>query len=151
MTWFPGRSSSSTHYHRVPRRPSPSRRSVHSTRSSTHAPQSTAGSAVSDIASLTGCGSKSSASVLSSSWSRRARPRDGFFKRTLHRIKRWFRRVFRYARHHPFKVLFLVIVPLLMAGVLQKLLSIVGVHSLGNNLRDGIAKLVEAAQKLLGG
>lgn len=38
-----------------------------------------------------------------------------------------------------------------MAGVLQKLLSIVGVHSLGDNLRDGIAKLIEAAQKLLGG
>lgn len=130
MTWFPGRSSSSTHYHRVPRRLSPSRRSVYSTRSSTHAPRSVTGSAVSDIASLTGRGSKSSASVLSSSsWSRRARPRDGFFKRTLHRIKRWFRRVFRYARHHPFKVLLLIIVPLLMAGVLQKLLSIVGVRN----------------------
>lgn len=39
-----------------------------------------------------------------------------------------FRDIYRYARHHPIKVLLLVIVPLLTSGVLPKLLAMVGIR-----------------------
>lgn len=43
-------------------------------------------------------------------------------------IRRLFRDIYRYARHHPMKVFMLVIVPLLTSGVLVKLLAMVGVR-----------------------
>lgn len=43
-------------------------------------------------------------------------------------IKRLFRDIYRYARHHPMKVFMLVILPLLTSGVLVKLLAMVGVR-----------------------
>ena len=132
MAWFPGKpyTNSNNHYYRV-RRSSPSRRSVYSSYRS-HSPRyrSVSGPTVSDFTSVgSRGGSRSAPSVFSSSsWSsRRARPRAGFFRRTLHRIKRWFRQVFRYARRYPFRVFLLVIVPLILAGSLQELLSAIGV------------------------
>ncbi|GFF49294.1 hypothetical protein IFM46972_08765 [Aspergillus udagawae] len=127
MGWFDGRSTSSS---RHVRRRSPSRRSVYSTSHSRHSAPS--------IFSLGGYSraGRSSPSVLSSSSSRRARPRAGFIQRVVHYIKRLFRDIFNYARRHPAKVLFMVIIPLLTSGVLQKLLAIIGIrlpHSLSGH------------------
>lgn len=46
----------------------------------------------------------------------------------VRKIKRLFRKMVRYAQHHPFKVFLLVIVPLITGGVLQKLLGMVGIR-----------------------
>lgn len=57
-------------------------------------------------------------------------------------VKRLFRDIYRYARHHPIKVLLLVIVPLLTSGVLPKLLAVVGIrlpHGLISALGGGSA------------
>lgn len=43
-------------------------------------------------------------------------------------IKRLFRDISRYARHHPMKVFLMVIVPLITSGVLVKLLAMVGLR-----------------------
>ncbi|KAH1341299.1 hypothetical protein KXX33_004842 [Aspergillus fumigatus] len=128
MGWFDGRSSTSSSRH--VRRRSQSRRSVYSTSHSRHSAPS--------IFSLGGYSraGRSSPSVLSSSSSRRARPRAGFIQRVIHYIKRLFRDIYNYARRHPAKVLFMVIIPLLTSGVLQKLLAMIGIrlpHSLGGH------------------
>ncbi|EQL38791.1 hypothetical protein BDFG_00322 [Blastomyces dermatitidis ATCC 26199] len=75
----------------------------------------------------------SAASIFSvgsaaSSSSRRAKPRSGFIARTVRKIRRLFRHILRYARSHPLKVFFMVVMPLITGGVLQKLLSVVGVR-----------------------
>lgn len=55
-------------------------------------------------------------------------------------IKRLFRDIYRYARHHPVKVFMLVIAPLITSGVLVKLLAMVGLrlpHGLVSALGGG--------------
>ncbi|OAT05348.1 hypothetical protein BDBG_01761 [Blastomyces gilchristii SLH14081] len=76
---------------------------------------------------LGGHANRSTASAASSS-SRRAKPRSGFIARTVRKIRRLFRHILRYARSHPLKVFFMVVMPLITGGVLQKLLSVVGVR-----------------------
>ncbi|KZF24670.1 hypothetical protein L228DRAFT_245658 [Xylona heveae TC161] len=56
------------------------------------------------------------------------RPRDGFFTRMLTLIRRWVREFFGYARRHPFKVFFLVILPLITGGALHSLLRQFGIR-----------------------
>ena len=65
----------------------------------------------------------------------RARPRFGFISRMIYRIKQLLYKIYYYARHHPIKVFLLVIVPLIMGGILQKLLAMVGLR-LPRSLRD---------------
>lgn len=122
MGWFdgPSRSSSSGYY---VRRRSPSRKS------SGYSTYHSRNSAPSFFNLSRGVG-RSSPSVFSSfsSSSRRARPRDGFIQRVIRSIRRLFRDIYRYARHHPFKVFMLVVLPLITSGVLVKLLAMVGVR-----------------------
>ncbi|RHZ68844.1 hypothetical protein CDV55_105379 [Aspergillus turcosus] len=147
MGWFDGRSSVSSRgwvrqrssSRRSVNSTSPSRRSVYSTSHSRHSAPS--------IFSLGGYSraGRSTPSVLSSSSSRRVRPRDGFIQRVIHYIKRVFRDIYNYARRHPAKVLFMVIIPLVTSGVLQKLLAMIGVrlpHSL-SALSSGAGRLGE--------
>jgi hypothetical protein len=47
--------------------------------------------------------------------------------RIVRKIRRLLRRIVHYAKRHPLKVFFLVILPLITGGVLQKLLSTVGI------------------------
>ncbi|GIJ89833.1 hypothetical protein Asppvi_008779 [Aspergillus pseudoviridinutans] len=154
MGWFDGRSTTSSGH---VRRRSPSRRSVYSTSHSRHSAPS--------IFSLGGYSraGRSSPSVLSSSSSRRARPRAGFIQRVIHYIKRLFRDIYNYARRHPAKVLFMVIIPLLTSGVLQKLLAMIGIrlpHSLSGHssgagkvgesgMHDNLNKLMNVAKMFL--
>jgi hypothetical protein len=46
----------------------------------------------------------------------------------IHKIRRLLRDIYYYARRHPMKVFMLVIMPLITGGLLQKLLSVVGVR-----------------------
>ncbi|KAG2419886.1 hypothetical protein HFD88_004683 [Aspergillus terreus] len=119
MGWFDGRSSSSGYY--VRRRSSPARRGYSTYHSRSSAPS---------IFSMGGSSraGRSSPSVFSSSSSRRARPRSGFIHRIVRYIKRLLRDIYSYARRHPFKVLLLVVVPLLTSGVLQRLFAMIGIH-----------------------
>ncbi|KAL5363778.1 hypothetical protein BJX96DRAFT_178372 [Aspergillus floccosus] len=119
MGWFDGRSSSSGYY--VRRRSSPARRGYSTYHSRSSAPS---------IFSMGGSSraGRSSPSVFSSSSSRRARPRSGFIHRVVRYIKRLLRDIYSYARRHPFKVLLLVVVPLLTSGVLQRLFAMIGIH-----------------------
>jgi hypothetical protein len=55
-------------------------------------------------------------------------------------IKKLFRDIYRYARKHPVKVFFLVILPLLTSGVLVKLLAMVGLR-----LPHGVASALGGA------
>ncbi|KAJ5172309.1 hypothetical protein N7492_004902 [Penicillium capsulatum] len=119
MGWFDGPSrTTSTGYVRR-RHASPSRKSVYSSSHSRHS-----------APSFFGIGGRSSPSVFSSfsSSSRRARPREGFVQRLIRSIKKLFRDIYRYARHHPMKVFLLVVLPLLTSGVLPKLLGMIGVR-----------------------
>ncbi|PKY04020.1 hypothetical protein P168DRAFT_150435 [Aspergillus campestris IBT 28561] len=56
------------------------------------------------------------------------RPRSGFVHRVVRYIKRLLRDIYDYARRHPFKVLIMVVIPLLTSGVLQKLLGMIGIR-----------------------
>lgn len=83
----------------------------------------------------------------------------------IHYIKRLLRDIYHYARRHPIKVFLLVIMPLLTSGVLQKLLSMIGLRlpkgifgDLGNTLGggrgqgmdgSGIKELVNIAKSFL--
>lgn len=71
---------------------------------------------------------RSTSSIFSSSSSRRARPRSGFISRLVHKIRRLLRDIYHYAQRHPLKVFLLVIMPLITGGILQKLLSVIGVR-----------------------
>lgn len=58
----------------------------------------------------------------------------------VRRIKRFVRDIIHYARRHPMKVFFMVILPLITGGVLQKILSLVGIRlpkSLGGGSHGG--------------
>ncbi|KKK24765.1 hypothetical protein P175DRAFT_0510522 [Aspergillus ochraceoroseus IBT 24754] len=122
MVWFNSRSSTSESSH--VRKRSPSRRSTSGY--STHHSRHSAPSIFSFSGSRTG---RSSPSVFSSaSSSRRARPRSGFIQRVIRYIRRLFRDISSYARRHPFKVLMLVVLPLITSGVLYKLFAMIGIH-----------------------
>ncbi|PGH14851.1 hypothetical protein AJ80_05777 [Polytolypa hystricis UAMH7299] len=73
----------------------------------------------------------------SSSSSRRAKPRSGFVHRIVRKIRRLFRDIMRWARKHPMKVLFMVIMPLITGGVLGKLLKTIGVSVPRGLMGDG--------------
>lgn len=49
-------------------------------------------------------------------------------QRLVRSIKKLFRDIYRYARHHPMKVFLMVILPLLTSGVLPKLLGMIGIR-----------------------
>ncbi|PHH83617.1 hypothetical protein CDD82_6063 [Ophiocordyceps australis] len=63
----------------------------------------------------------------SSSYYKRS-PRHGFLQRTYRKLRRLLRRLGRYARRHPWKVFFLVIMPLITGGVLSALLARFGLR-----------------------
>lgn len=74
----------------------------------------------------------------------------------IHSIKKLFRDIVRYARKHPVKVFFLVILPLLTSGVLVKLLAMVGLrlpHGVASALggAGGAARGVGGMEGALGG
>ncbi|EEH37977.1 hypothetical protein PAAG_00898 [Paracoccidioides lutzii Pb01] len=103
-------------------------RDRHSTTSRHHRNSTT-----SSLFSIGGHANRSTPSIFSigsqaSSSSRRAKPRLGFVWRVLRKIRRLFRDILHYARRRPLKVFLLVIVPLITGGVLQKLLSVVGIR-----------------------
>ncbi|RMJ26642.1 hypothetical protein PHISP_02514 [Aspergillus sp. HF37] len=119
MGWFDGRSSSSHHrHHRSP---------YSSTHHGRHSTPSIYSLGSGGVTRHRGSSSSSIFSTSSSS-SRRARPRAGFIQRVIHQIKRVLRDIYRYARRHTAKVLFMVVVPLLTSGVLPKLFAMIGVR-----------------------
>ena len=138
MVWFDNRSSvSSNSRRRSPRRSNSIYSNKHS-RSS--APSLFPGAAASNGyghgyggggSSSTNRRSKSpsffSMSSSSSSSSRRAKPRAGFVHRVVRYIRKLLRDIYRYMRHHPIKTFLVVVVPMVMSGVLQKLLAMIGV------------------------
>ncbi|KAI4171273.1 MAG: hypothetical protein LQ343_004350 [Gyalolechia ehrenbergii] len=63
----------------------------------------------------------------SSSYYKR-RPRDGYVQRMLHQLKKIFRNLYSYARRHPVKLFFLVIMPLLTGGALHNILRQFGIR-----------------------
>ncbi|KKZ61008.1 hypothetical protein EMCG_04344 [[Emmonsia] crescens] len=111
-------------------------RDRHSTTSSRHSHSNGKSHSSPSLFNLGGHANRSTASASSlfsigsaaSSSSRRAKPRSGFIARTVRKIRRLLRHIMRYARSHPFKVFFMVIMPLITGGVLQKLLAVVGVR-----------------------
>lgn len=126
--WFSGRSSSPTGSAFKSASGSAGRRSHssrHSRESSRTAPRSIFSSFTHHRSST-----PSVFSSASSSWSssRRARPRDGFIKRIVAFLRRLFRRLSYYARRHPAKVFFMVLMPLISSGVLVKLLAMIGIR-----------------------
>ncbi|KAJ5739751.1 hypothetical protein N7533_012535 [Penicillium manginii] len=141
MGWFDGRSSSTSHSHHTTNSKGEGyyvrRRGGSPTRSksgytSTHHTRNSAPSFFNLGRTTSRSSGRSSPthSVFSafSSSSRRARPREGFVQRMIRDVKRLFRDIIRYAKKNPFKVLMLVIVPLLTSGVLPKLLAMVGLR-----------------------
>lgn len=127
MVWFDNRSSvSSSSRRRSPRRSG----SVYSTNYSRHSAPSLFPSAASANGYGGGSGSRRSKSpsiFSTSSSSRRAKPRAGFVQRVVRYVKKLLHDIHRYARHHPIKTFLVVIVPLFVSGVLQKLLGMIGV------------------------
>ncbi|OJD13804.1 hypothetical protein AJ78_05786 [Emergomyces pasteurianus Ep9510] len=110
-------------------------RDRYSTTSSRHSHSHSNGKSHSSpsLFNLGGHANRSTASSLFSigsaaSSSRRAKPRSGFIARTVLKIRRLFRHIMRYARSHPLKVFFMVVMPLITGGVLQKLLGVVGIR-----------------------
>lgn len=132
MVWFDNRSSvSSNSRRRSPRRSN----SIYSTNHSRpSAPSLFPGAAASNGYGYGGGGSSNnrrskSPSIFStsSSSSRRAKPRAGFVHRVVRYIRKLLRDIYRYMRHHPIKTFLVVVVPMVMSGVLQKLLAMIGV------------------------
>ncbi|PYI09026.1 hypothetical protein BO78DRAFT_405227 [Aspergillus sclerotiicarbonarius CBS 121057] len=156
MGWFDGKSSSSSSHTHARRRSSPSRRSTYSSHHPRHSTPS--------LLSINGGGSRAgrtSPSVLSSSSSRRARPRSGFVQRVVRYIKRLLCDIYDYARRNPVKVLILVVIPLLTSGVLQKLLAMIGIRlpksifggnspkTSSNSMSDNIKGLMNIAKMMM--
>jgi hypothetical protein len=69
----------------------------------------------------------SGTTAASSSTRRRAKPRKGFVKRVVRTIRQVLRDIYDYAREFPYRTFFMVIVPLIATGVLQKLLGFIGI------------------------
>ena len=65
--------------------------------------------------------------TTSSSHSSRAQPREGYVNRLLSQIKRYLRRLYRYARKHPVKLI-LLLLPLLTGGALAGVLAKFGIR-----------------------
>ncbi|KAJ4344565.1 uncharacterized protein N0V89_012309 [Didymosphaeria variabile] len=55
-------------------------------------------------------------------------PRDGYIQYLYHKFRELLHRLWSYARRHPFKVFFMVIMPLVSGGVLTKLARKFGVN-----------------------
>lgn len=131
MVWFDNRSSvSSNSRRRSPRRSN----SIYSTNNSRHsAPSLFPGAAASNGYGYGGSSSANRRSKspsifsMSSSSSRRAKPRAGFVHRVVRYIRKLLHDIYRYMRHHPIKTFLVVVVPLVTSGVLQKLLTMIGV------------------------
>ncbi|KAF2863540.1 hypothetical protein K470DRAFT_274419 [Piedraia hortae CBS 480.64] len=59
----------------------------------------------------------------------RRRPRDGYIAQLVHRLKRMVRELWAYAKRHPLKAFFAIVVPLLSAGgALHGLLRQLGIR-----------------------
>lgn len=71
---------------------------------------------------------RSSSSYTRSSSYYKRRPRSGYINRILAKLKHLLRELYYYARRHPAKVFFLVVMPLISGGVLAKLAAIAGVR-----------------------
>lgn len=63
----------------------------------------------------------------SSSYYKR-RPRDGYIQYMVHKFKKLLRQLYDYARRHPYKVFFMVIMPLISGGILHKAAKQVGIN-----------------------
>ncbi|KAF2016057.1 hypothetical protein BU24DRAFT_409211 [Aaosphaeria arxii CBS 175.79] len=73
--------------------------------------------------------SYSSSSRHRSSTSRYKRsPRDGYLQHLYHKFQHFLRQLWRYAKKHPYKIFFMVIMPLVSGGVLHKLARQFGVN-----------------------
>ncbi|KAF1838703.1 hypothetical protein BDW02DRAFT_626993 [Decorospora gaudefroyi] len=73
--------------------------------------------------------SYSSSSRHHSSTSRYKRsPRDSYMQHLYKKLQHFLREIWRYAQRHPYKVFFMVIMPLVSGGVLHKLARQFGVH-----------------------
>jgi hypothetical protein len=55
-------------------------------------------------------------------------PRDGYLQYLYHKFRELLHRLWAYARRHPFKVFFMVIMPLISGGVVTKLARQLGVN-----------------------
>ncbi|RDA94389.1 hypothetical protein CP533_2240 [Ophiocordyceps camponoti-saundersi (nom. inval.)] len=82
--------------------------------------------------SLFGLGNASRSSLFGlgasrSSYYKRS-PRRGFFQRSYRQLRRILRDLIRYAKRHPWKVFFLVVMPLLTGGALSALLARFGLR-----------------------
>ncbi|KAI9683844.1 MAG: hypothetical protein M1829_004178 [Trizodia sp. TS-e1964] len=110
-------------------------------------------------------GRSGSYSTVSGHSSRRARPREGYIQRLLHKLRRLFRDLMYYARKHPMKVFMMVIMPLITGGALAGVLAKVGIrlppglfggHRSGGSEygaqmggAGGIGSLIKVAQMLI--
>lgn len=56
------------------------------------------------------------------------RPRDGYIAYLYDKLRHLWRQLWSYARRHPYKILFMVIMPLVSGGVLHKLARQFGVN-----------------------
>ncbi|KAF2198256.1 hypothetical protein GQ43DRAFT_169426 [Delitschia confertaspora ATCC 74209] len=83
--------------------------------------------------------SYSSHSHRSSTSHYKRRPRDGYIQYLYHKLKDFLHQIWRYARRHPYKVFFMVIMPLVSGGVLHKLARKFGVNlpNIGGSSRGG--------------
>ncbi|KAK0659329.1 hypothetical protein DIS24_g4088 [Lasiodiplodia hormozganensis] len=67
------------------------------------------------------------ASTYSSHSYYKRRPRDGYINRLLYKLKQLLRELYDYARRHPAKLFFMVIMPLLSSGALHGILRQFGI------------------------
>jgi len=73
-------------------------------------------------------GGSSSSSHRGSSSSRYKRsPRDGYIQAMVRKFKRMLHQLYEYARRHPYKIFFMVIMPLISGGALHKMARQFGV------------------------
>ncbi|KAL5121870.1 hypothetical protein ACEQ8H_000085 [Pleosporales sp. CAS-2024a] len=55
-------------------------------------------------------------------------PRDGYMSHLYAKLRHFLREIWRYAQRHPYKVFFMVVMPLVSGGVLHKLARQFGIH-----------------------
>ncbi|KAI9859606.1 MAG: hypothetical protein M1813_006537 [Trichoglossum hirsutum] len=63
----------------------------------------------------------------------RRRPREGYIRRMIHQLRRFFRGLLYYMRKHPTKIFVLVILPLITGGALQSVLRKFGIRLPGGS------------------
>jgi hypothetical protein len=117
MGWFTGSSSSHGHSHRG------------------SYVRSSSGSVFSRSSSHHGHGGHHSSS---SSYYKR-RPRDGYISRLYHKLKHLLKELYYFARRHPVKIFFMVVMPLISGGVLHNVARNFGI-SLPAMLRGSAGK-----------